>query len=700
MTQKYHFNYNKNTPYYNIIQMMEKSGIKQGVHLDIGCGYAAIRFGIIESEILNQDYIGVDGDSETVEILQKEGVEAFCYILSNKNDGYEKVKEILKGREIASISIIDVLEHLINPEEILELIHRLATEYNAPVFLSVPNISHEDITFKLMEGKFDYTPSGLLDDTHLNFFTESRLSQLMRELGFEEHQKNDFLLECSDQHFPKESTVLSSGALCHQYLKWLKKLMDPNGQVNQFLRTYRAVEIPVKVEGKEKDYEPFLSIITRTQGMRREALEEVLLCLTGQTNRDFEVLIMGHNLDAERKKNVEEIISNLPAWIQKRVTLHKVDGGNRTTPLNRGFTIAKGRYISILDDDDLVMDNWVDEFYKLATKNPGSVLHAYSVAQKWMTVDVGEGEQALRAVSEPMNIYCRDFNWLEQLTLNYCPTMSYACPRYAFQEYNICFDESLTTVEDWDFLMRTVFVCGIHDTDQVTSIYRLWTNNANSQTLHDREEWLKNEKKIKEHFNNIPIVLPKGAVSQIKETIFSPKMSGNSGLSNLLATSALYLGDGDGFTERIKFSAEQSDDPNWKLSFTELEAAGNVLAVRFDPVDNGNIMIENFKMKVVTSDNKSSIYTGKDIRTNGFFVGNQIVFIKDDPQIILPLKSNVVLKEIRISCGVEFSISEEVYDIILTKLGKKVSKNPIKSKDSVFYKGSKKVYKKIKKMLK
>ena len=49
------------------------------------------------------------------------------------------------------------------------------------------------------------------------------------------------------------------------------------------------------------DNAPFLSVVMRTQGKRIEMLREAVLCLWAQTCQDFEVLIMGHNLDGEAR---------------------------------------------------------------------------------------------------------------------------------------------------------------------------------------------------------------------------------------------------------------------------------------------------------------------------------------------------------------------------------------------------------------
>ncbi|SOD70604.1 methyltransferase family protein [Jatrophihabitans sp. GAS493] len=77
----------------------------------------------------------------------------------------------------------DVLEHLRDPLPVL----RQARPLLAPggsVIISTPNIAHGDIRMALLQGKFDYTRVGILDDTHTRFFTRKTLVQFLTDAGF------------------------------------------------------------------------------------------------------------------------------------------------------------------------------------------------------------------------------------------------------------------------------------------------------------------------------------------------------------------------------------------------------------------------------------------------------------------------------------------------------------------------------------
>jgi O-antigen biosynthesis protein len=78
----------------------------------------------------------------------------------------------------------DVLEHLVDPENVL----RKASELLAPagrVIICLPNIAHWTIRASLLRGKFEYTSTGILDVTHLRFFTPKTARKLIENTGYE-----------------------------------------------------------------------------------------------------------------------------------------------------------------------------------------------------------------------------------------------------------------------------------------------------------------------------------------------------------------------------------------------------------------------------------------------------------------------------------------------------------------------------------
>jgi 2-polyprenyl-3-methyl-5-hydroxy-6-metoxy-1,4-benzoquinol methylase len=78
----------------------------------------------------------------------------------------------------------DVLEHIAQPEQALRRLRDLQPA-GCEFFISVPNIANLWVRANLMLGRFDYTERGILDRTHLRFFTRRSFSAMLRAAGLE-----------------------------------------------------------------------------------------------------------------------------------------------------------------------------------------------------------------------------------------------------------------------------------------------------------------------------------------------------------------------------------------------------------------------------------------------------------------------------------------------------------------------------------
>jgi hypothetical protein len=77
----------------------------------------------------------------------------------------------------------DVLEHLVDPEAVLgHLVRYLA--HDGAVIASIPNVRHESVALPLLvDGLWSYADAGILDRTHLRFFTLPSMVSLLAEAG-------------------------------------------------------------------------------------------------------------------------------------------------------------------------------------------------------------------------------------------------------------------------------------------------------------------------------------------------------------------------------------------------------------------------------------------------------------------------------------------------------------------------------------
>ncbi|NUO84024.1 class I SAM-dependent methyltransferase [candidate division KSB1 bacterium] len=81
------------------------------------------------------------------------------------------------------VLIADVLEHLRAPEKTLQYLRSQITPTSL-VLVSLPNIAYWEMRLALLKGRFDYTDTGLLDRTHLRFYTLKTAAAMFTEAGF------------------------------------------------------------------------------------------------------------------------------------------------------------------------------------------------------------------------------------------------------------------------------------------------------------------------------------------------------------------------------------------------------------------------------------------------------------------------------------------------------------------------------------
>ncbi len=88
--------------------------------------------------------------------------------------------------ESASIDLIlclDVLEHLVDPWQVVKRLSILLKPGGAMI-VSLPNICHRDVMISLLfSDRWDYQNSGILDRTHLRFFTQTTALEMLQDAG-------------------------------------------------------------------------------------------------------------------------------------------------------------------------------------------------------------------------------------------------------------------------------------------------------------------------------------------------------------------------------------------------------------------------------------------------------------------------------------------------------------------------------------
>ena len=140
--------------------------------LEIGCGYG--NFGErVKSLNPGVTYYAIELDPEAAKVAASKLDHVIC--------GNIESTSLVDG-DFDCIIFGDVLEHLYNPLEILGKI-RPMLKPSGCVLCSVPNVQHHSILASILGGDFQYQDAGLLDRTHVRFFTYASFIKLMLDAG-------------------------------------------------------------------------------------------------------------------------------------------------------------------------------------------------------------------------------------------------------------------------------------------------------------------------------------------------------------------------------------------------------------------------------------------------------------------------------------------------------------------------------------
>jgi SAM-dependent methyltransferase len=140
--------------------------------LDIGCGSGTVTLEANRDK--SNAVLCIEPDHARAAISASRGLEVICALAD---------EELLRERGPFDVIVFsDVLEHLSAPADLIEM----AATALAPggfIMASVPNVAHWTVRLKLLFGRFDYTSSGIMDATHLRWFTRKTITSLFESQG-------------------------------------------------------------------------------------------------------------------------------------------------------------------------------------------------------------------------------------------------------------------------------------------------------------------------------------------------------------------------------------------------------------------------------------------------------------------------------------------------------------------------------------
>jgi len=143
--------------------------------LDVGCGS-----GGTGAALKRRQQVEVHGIE-----LHEEAAEKARLVLDGVIRGdAEKMTLPFRPAYFDCIIYGDIVEHLVWPGDVVRR-HRTFVAPHGCIIVTVPNVQYIGVLLKLVLGQWQYTPFGILDSTHLRFFTRRGIAEMLTAAGYQ-----------------------------------------------------------------------------------------------------------------------------------------------------------------------------------------------------------------------------------------------------------------------------------------------------------------------------------------------------------------------------------------------------------------------------------------------------------------------------------------------------------------------------------
>lgn len=154
-----------------------------------------------------REYVGIELMPGPAEKARTRLTEVIC-------GDIEEMQLTLENRHFDALILSEVLEHFVDPWQVLTSLGRYLRP-GALVLSSSPNVAHWKIIRQLWNGRFDLEDKGIMDRTHLRWFTPATYAELFRDNGY----AVDRVWPIADLPSGKRLLALMLGGREHLYYK-------------------------------------------------------------------------------------------------------------------------------------------------------------------------------------------------------------------------------------------------------------------------------------------------------------------------------------------------------------------------------------------------------------------------------------------------------------------------------------------------
>ncbi|MEO4048347.1 glycosyltransferase [Pseudomonas sp. CAU 1711] len=179
--------------------------------LDIGCAAGA------NGQLLKQRFPEAKvWGMEINQAAAKQAASKLDHVLVGKFEEFDLEAEGIAKGALDGVILADVLEHMYNPWAVLTELKPFLSR-DAQIIISIPNVRNLRLMSALSDGYWEYEPAGLLDITHIRFFTLTEFRRVLFETGYHlqtlQYSLDAQLQDIYAQHREKSSVSLRAGRM-------------------------------------------------------------------------------------------------------------------------------------------------------------------------------------------------------------------------------------------------------------------------------------------------------------------------------------------------------------------------------------------------------------------------------------------------------------------------------------------------------
>lgn len=314
-------------------ELLERVPLSAGRVLELGCGVGNLGRALKDRQTCC--VFGVELNPAAAEQARQHLDQVFL-------GDIEQLELPIQPGSLDSVVCGDVLEHLADPLAVLSRLRSLLRP-QGQLLISIPNVRHHSVLGGLLDGNWTYEPAGLLDETHLHFFTRFDVAQLLERAGFEQQA-------IAIVPGPGHESWVESGRPAEVSLGGLTiRAASPADAEEYYVYQYLIEAVP----SPPREY-GLTSIVILTHN----ELAYTQCCIDSlfrNTDVPYELVLV----DNGSTDGTVEYLRDLAATHKNVDVIENYDNLGFPKAANQGLRAARGDHLLLLNNDTLVTTGWL-----------------------------------------------------------------------------------------------------------------------------------------------------------------------------------------------------------------------------------------------------------------------------------------------------------------------------------------------------